>query len=82
MLSDANDYLKYFHTGAVLIISVREKPEDACTSVNTISRKRTVRICLNKLIVVLGDNSCSRGCRFESRRPILDGLTFFHIDLL
>ena len=33
-------------------------------------------------LVVMGDDSCSKGHGFESRRRILDGLTFFHIDLL
>ena len=33
-------------------------------------------------LVVMGDHSCSKGRGFESRRRILDGLTFFHIDLL
>ena len=27
--------------------------------------------------MVIGDDSCSKGCGFESRRRILDGLTFF-----
>ena len=29
-------------------------------------------------LVVMGDDSCSRGCEFESRRRILDGL-FSHL---
>ena len=33
-------------------------------------------------LVVMGDDSCSKGCGFESGRQILDGMTFFHIDLL
>ena len=33
-------------------------------------------------LVVMGDDSCSNGRGFESRRRILDGLTFFQIDLL
>ena len=31
-------------------------------------------------VVVMGDDSCSRGCGFGSQHQILDGL--FHIDLL
>ena len=27
--------------------------------------------------MVMGDNSCSKGRGFESRRQILDGMTFF-----
>ena len=33
-------------------------------------------------LVIMGDDSCSRGRRFESRRRILDGNDIFHIDLL
>ena len=34
-------------------------------------------------LVVMGDDSCSKGHGFESQRRILDGhLEFFHIDLL
>ena len=33
--------------------------------------------------MVMGDNSCSEGRGFESRRRILDGhMDIFHIDLL
>ena len=28
-------------------------------------------------LVVMGDDSCSKGCGFESGRRILDGMTFF-----
>ena len=32
--------------------------------------------------MVMGDDSCSKGCGFESRRRILDGnLDIFYIDL-
>ena len=31
--------------------------------------------------VVMGDDSCSRGCGFESQCHILDGHYIFHIDL-
>ena len=33
-------------------------------------------------LVVMGDDSCSRGRGFESRHHILDGYDIFHIDLL
>ena len=33
-------------------------------------------------LVIMGDDSCSRGRRFESRRRILDGNDIFHVDLL
>ena len=33
-------------------------------------------------LVVMGINSRSKGCGFESRRRILDGHDIFHIDLL
>ena len=33
-------------------------------------------------LVVMGDDSCLKGRGFKSRHRILDGLTFFHIDLL
>ena len=32
--------------------------------------------------MVMGDDSCSRGCGFESRCCILHGHDIFHIDLL
>ena len=32
--------------------------------------------------MVMGADSCSRGCGFESKRHILDGHDIFHIDLL
>ena len=32
--------------------------------------------------VVMGDDSCSRGCGFESQHHILNGHDIFHIDLL
>ena len=32
--------------------------------------------------MVMGDDSVSRGCGFESRHRILDGHDIFHIDLL
>ena len=33
-------------------------------------------------LVVMGGGSRTEGCGFVSRRHILDGQTFFHIDLL
>ena len=33
-------------------------------------------------LVVMGDNSCSICCGFESQHHILDGHDIFHIDLL
>ena len=30
--------------------------------------------------MIMGVDSCSKGRGFESRRQIMDGLTFFHID--
>ena len=33
-------------------------------------------------LVVMGDNSCLRGCGFKSLRHILDGHGIFFIDLL
>ena len=33
-------------------------------------------------LVVMGDDSSSRGCGFGSRHRILDGHDLFHIDLL
>ena len=33
-------------------------------------------------LVVAKDDSCSRGCGFESRRHILDRHDIFHIELL
>ena len=33
-------------------------------------------------LVVMGDDSCSRGCVFESHHCILDGQDIFRIDLL
>ena len=45
--------------------------------------KQTDRLGGSPGLVVMGDNSCSKGHGFESRRLILDGnLDIFHIDLL
>ena len=33
-------------------------------------------------LVVMGEDSCSKGCEFESRHRILDGHDTFHIYLL
>ena len=33
-------------------------------------------------LVVMGDDSYSKGCEFESRHHILDAHDIFHIDLL
>ena len=32
--------------------------------------------------MVMGDNSCSRGCGFKSRHCILDGDDFLHFDVV
>ena len=33
-------------------------------------------------LVVMGGDSCLRGCEFESRHHKLDGIIFFHVHLL
>ena len=45
-----------------------------------ILQKKKIR--MSPGLVIMGDDSCSRGRRFESRRRILDGNDIFHVDLL
>ena len=39
-------------------------------------------MCGSLGLVVMGDDICSRGCEFKSRRCIQDGINIFHIGLL
>ena len=57
--------------------------ERKCQKVNAVRFNLTIfQLGGSPGLVVMGDDSCSRGCGFESQCHILDGHDIFHIDLL
>ena len=51
---------------------------DASSTLDT-ARDRIANLCFKPGLVVMGDNSCLRGCGFKSRRHILDGHDIFNL---